>query len=69
MSPTKINTYYNPFINHIIFPTKILNKPFYSIKQSKTTNYNEINTIITHEINHAFNNNNTQFNEKNNLNL
>ncbi len=69
MSPAEINAYYNPFMNHIVFPAGILNKPFYSIEQSEATNYGGIGAVIAHEISHAFDNNGAQFDEKGNLNL
>ncbi|WP_029513195.1 M13-type metalloendopeptidase [Mycoplasmopsis primatum] len=68
MSPAEVNAYYNPFMNHIVFPAGILNKPFYSYNQSEATNYGGIGAVIAHEISHAFDNNGAQFDEKGNLN-
>lgn len=68
MSPAEVNAYFNPFMNHIVFPAAILDKPFYSIKQSESANYGGIGAVIAHEISHAFDNNGAQFDEKGNLN-
>ncbi|RMX35366.1 M13-type metalloendopeptidase [Mycoplasmopsis fermentans] len=68
MSPAEVNAYYNPFMNHIVFPAGILAKPFYSLTQSSSANYGGIGAVIAHEISHAFDNNGAKFDEKGNLN-
>ncbi|UUD34711.1 M13 family metallopeptidase [Mycoplasmopsis caviae] len=68
MSPAEVNAYYNPFMNHIVFPAGILAKPFYSLDQSSSANYGGIGAVIAHEISHAFDNNGAKFDEKGNLN-
>ncbi|VEU75286.1 Neutral endopeptidase [Mycoplasmopsis maculosa] len=68
MSPMEVNAYFNPFMNHIVFPAAILDKPYYSIKQTKAENYGAIGAVIAHEISHAFDNNGANFDEKGNLN-
>ncbi|MBZ4203693.1 M13-type metalloendopeptidase [Mycoplasma tauri] len=68
MSPAEVNAYYSPFMNHIVFPAAILNKPFYSIKQSESANFGGIGAVIAHEISHAFDNNGAQFDKDGNLN-
>lgn len=62
-----VNACYNPSSNDITFPAAILQKPFYSIKQSVSENLGGIGAVIGHEISHAFDNNGAQFDEKGNL--
>lgn len=62
-----VNACYNPSSNDITFPAAILQKPFYSLKQSVSENLGGIGAVIGHEISHAFDNNGAQFDEKGNL--
>ena len=68
MSSNTVNAYYSPSDNLICFPAAILQKPFYSINQSKSKNYGGIGAVIGHEISHAFDNNGSQFDENGNMN-
>lgn len=68
MSSNTVNAYYNPQANHICFPAAILQKPFYSIKQTRSENFGGIGAVIGHEISHAFDNNGSQFDENGNMN-
>ena len=62
-----VNACYNPSANDITFPAAILQKPFYSIKQSISENLGGIGAVIGHEISHAFDNNGAHFDEHGNL--
>ncbi len=62
-----VNACYNPFSNDITFPAAILQKPFYSLKQSASENLGGIGAVIGHEISHAFDNNGANFDENGNL--
>ena len=62
-----VNACYNPSMNDITFPAAILQKPFYSLKQSVSENLGGIGAVIGHEISHAFDNNGASFDEKGNL--
>ncbi len=68
MPACTVNAYYNATDNNICFPAAILNKPFYSLEQTKSQNFGGIGAVIGHEISHAFDNNGAQFDEKGNLN-
>ncbi|RXI79098.1 M13 family metallopeptidase [Levilactobacillus suantsaii] len=68
MSANTVNAYYSPSNNEIVFPAAILQKPFYSLEQSSSTNYGGIGAVMAHEISHAFDNNGSQFDEFGNLN-
>ncbi len=63
-----VNACYNPFTNDITFPAAILQKPFYSLKQSRSENLGGIGAVIGHEISHAFDNNGAKCDENGNLN-
>ncbi|AZZ65745.1 M13 family peptidase [Metamycoplasma phocicerebrale] len=67
MTPAIINAYYNPTSNIIVFPAGILQAPFYSDKQSSSSNYGGIGAVIAHEISHAFDNNGSNFDEVGNM--
>lgn len=54
MHPHTVNAYYAPNNNEIVFPAGILQKPFFSIKQSDAYNFGGIGMIIGHEITHGF---------------
>lgn len=62
-----VNACYDPNRNDITFPAAILQKPFYSYKQSISENLGGIGTVIAHEISHAFDNNGAHFDENGNL--
>ena len=62
-----VNACYDPFSNDITFPAAILQKPFYSLRQSLSENLGGIGAVIGHEISHAFDNNGAKFDEKGNL--
>ncbi|WP_412031678.1 M13-type metalloendopeptidase [Metamycoplasma buccale] len=67
MSPALVNAYFNPNMNHIVFPAAIFNVPFYSPKQTSSENYGGIGAVIAHEISHAFDNNGANFDENGNM--
>ncbi|AIA29452.1 endopeptidase O [Mycoplasmopsis californica] len=69
MAPHIVNAYYNPSMNHIVFPAGILAGAFYSSKQSSAENYGGIGAVIAHEISHAFDNNGANFDENGNLKM
>lgn len=63
-----VNACYNPTFNDITFPAAILQKPFYSLSQSRSENLGGIGAVIGHEISHAFDNNGAKCDENGNLN-
>lgn len=68
MPASMVNAYFNPTNNQIVFPAAILQKPYYSLKQSSSANYGGIGAVIAHEISHAFDNNGAKFDENGSLN-
>lgn len=68
MPASMVNAYYQPTNNQIVFPAAILQEPYYSLKQSRSSNYGGIGAVIAHEISHAFDNNGAKFDEFGSLN-
>ena len=62
-----VNACYDPTANDITFPAAILQKPFYSLSQSRSANLGGIGAVIGHEISHAFDNNGARVDENGNL--
>ncbi len=63
-----VNACYDPFVNDITFPAAILQKPFYSLKQTRSENLGGIGAVIGHEISHAFDSNGAKCDENGNIN-
>lgn len=68
MNPHKVNAYYSPSNNEIVFPAGILQPPFFSEKYDVGLNYGGIGTIIGHEITHGFDDEGCKYDAKGNLN-
>ncbi len=54
MPPQKVNAYYNPTLNEIVFPAAILQPPFFDPQADPAINYGGIGAVIGHEISHGF---------------
>lgn len=54
MPPQKVNAYYSPTMNEIVFPAAILQPPFFDPKADPAVNYGGIGGVIGHEISHGF---------------
>jgi putative endopeptidase len=54
MDPQKVNAYYSPSYNEIVFPAGILQPPFFSENYDKAINFGGIGSVICHEITHGF---------------
>jgi len=54
MTPQTINAYYNPLNNEIVFPSAILQPPFFDPNADDAVNYGAIGAVIGHEIGHGF---------------
>jgi len=54
MPPQKVNAYYNPTFNEIVFPAAILQPPFFDPQADPAVNYGGIGGVIAHEISHGF---------------
>lgn len=54
MTPQRVNAYYNPPLNEIVFPAGILQPPFFDLEADDAVNYGAIGAVIGHEIGHGF---------------
>lgn len=54
MSPSAVNAYYSPTRNTIVFPSGILQEPFFHTSFPMSLNYGSIGTIMGHELSHGF---------------
>jgi len=54
MLPQTVNAYYNPTNNEVVFPSAILQPPFFNMDADMAVNYGAIGSVIGHEISHAF---------------
>lgn len=54
MSPQRVNAYYNPKLNDVVFPAAILEPPFFDPEADDAVNFGAIGALIGHEISHAF---------------
>lgn len=54
MNPHKVNAYYSPTKNEIVFPAGILQPPFFSEHFDDALNFGAIGAVIGHEITHGF---------------
>ena len=54
MTPQRVNAYYSPNRNEIVFPAAILQAPFFDPAADPAVNYGAIGAVIGHEIGHGF---------------
>jgi len=54
MTPQRVNAYYSPNRNEIVFPAAILQAPFFDPGADPAVNYGAIGAVIGHEIGHGF---------------
>jgi predicted metalloendopeptidase len=54
MTPNRVNAYYNPSFNEIVFPAAILQPPFFDVNADPAVNYGAIGGVIGHEMGHGF---------------
>ena len=67
MNPQRINAYYNPTMNEIVFPAAILQPPFFNPEADDAINYGGIGAVIGHEFSHGFDDKGSQFDGDGNL--
>jgi endothelin-converting enzyme/putative endopeptidase len=54
MSPQRVNAYYSPSRNEIVFPAGILEPPFFDPNADPAVNFGAIGGVIGHEMGHGF---------------
>ena len=67
MPPQKVNAYYSPTMNEIVFPAAILQPPFFDPEADPAVNYGGIGGVIGHEISHGFDDSGRKYDGKGNL--
>jgi predicted metalloendopeptidase len=54
MTPQRVNAYYSPNMNEVVFPAAILQPPFFNMEADDAVNYGAIGAVIGHELTHGF---------------
>jgi len=67
MTPQRVNAYYDPEKNEIVFPAAILQPPFFNARADDAVNYGAIGAVIGHEISHGFDDQGSQYDGNGNL--
>lgn len=67
MAPQRVNAYYNPGLNEIVFPAAILQPPFFNMTADDAVNYGAIGAVIGHEIGHGFDDQGSKYTGEGNL--
>lgn len=67
MHPHRVNAYYNPTMNEIVFPAGILQPPMFDLSADDAANYGAAGMVIGHEISHGFDDQGSTFDGDGNL--
>jgi len=67
MTPPTVNAYYDPQLNHMVFPAGILQPPFYDAKSSVAVNLGAMGFVVGHELTHGFDDEGSQYDKNGNL--
>jgi putative endopeptidase len=67
MNPQRVNAYYNPTKNEIVFPAAILQPPFFNLQADEAVNYGGIGAVIGHEMGHGFDDQGSKYDGDGNL--
>jgi len=67
MNPQRVNAYYNPTKNEIVFPAAILQPPFFNLAADEAVNYGGIGAVIGHEMGHGFDDQGSKYDGDGNL--
>jgi putative endopeptidase len=54
MTPQTVNAYYHPSLNDIVFPSAILQAPFYDATADRAVQYGSLGAVVGHELTHGF---------------
>ncbi len=67
MSPQTVNAYYEPTKNEIVFPSAIMNYPFFDPNRDVAMNYGGMGAVIGHELTHGFDDQGSQYDANGNM--
>src|SRR3954469_19643412 len=67
MTPPTVNAYYNPQMNDINFPARVLQPPAFDPNSDAAPNYGDTGGTIGHELTHGFDDEGRQFDAQGNL--
>ncbi|XP_030842656.1 endothelin-converting enzyme 1 [Strongylocentrotus purpuratus] len=67
MGPSEVNAYYSATFNEIVFPSGILQAPFYDVSRPMSMNFGGIGMVMGHELTHGFDNHGREFDKDGNL--
>ena len=67
MTPPTVNAYFNPMGNEIVFPSGIMQPPFFDPDMDEAVNYGGIGGVIAHEITHGYDDQGSHFDENGNM--
>jgi len=68
MLPHRINAYFHPELNEIVFPAAILQPPYFDPNADDAYNYGSIGTVIGHEMTHGYDDQGRKYDYTGNLN-
>lgn len=64
MYPQTVNAYYHPSLNEIVFPSAILQTPFFDKNADDAVNYGAMAAVIGHEMTHGFDDKGSKYNSE-----
>ncbi|XP_022106131.1 endothelin-converting enzyme homolog isoform X2 [Acanthaster planci] len=67
MAPADVNAYYSASLNQMVFPSGILQAPFFNNDVPMSMNFGAIGMIMGHELTHGFDNQGRKFDKFGNL--
>lgn len=67
MSPPTVNAYYRASLNHMVFPSGILQPPFFDVKAHVPVNLGAMGMVVGHELTHGFDDKGSKFDAQGNL--
>lgn len=54
LSLKTVNAYYHPSLNEIVFPSAILQPPFFDADADEAVNFGSLGAVVGHEMTHGF---------------
>ncbi|CAB4064631.1 MMEL1 [Lepeophtheirus salmonis] len=67
MTPPTVNAYYTPVKNQIVFPSGLLQNPFFALDYPKSLNFGAMGVVMGHELSHAFDDEGRKYDKNGNM--